>query len=75
MMVWNFDSISHLDLSVRAQNCSILRYLPFRTNAQDHSVQITSDLSLNLDLMTLKESRRRELNPRPADYESAAMPG
>lgn len=33
------------------------------------------DPSKNIDLTTLKESRRRELNPRPADYESAAMPG
>ena len=61
--------------SVRAQNCSILRFLPLRTNAQDQSIQITSVLSLNLDFTALKESRRRELNPRPADYESAAMPG
>ena len=31
-------------------------------------------LKSDLDLNPRSESRRRELNPRPADYESAAMP-
>ena len=35
---------------------------------------IATNTALNHDLTTLKESRRRDLNPRPADYESAAIP-
>ena len=46
-----------------------------KTRSTHETILITTNTPLKTEKNEGEESRRRELNPRPADYESAAMPG